>query len=240
MSSSLTSPLSNWRTTEGSASERRCQGGLNISTSIPQNPCLGWDFEERSNSCHHVQWNNEFHQVWRHPLSLSCILWGTSIQMATDSIRIMILSTLVNSFRFSFCRMASTGGRVQSKSPTWTLLKTFGAHWRHTFVTNISQEPSRAKDGIRAYWSKLTLELCSRYIDHLQKVMPIVVEEEGHPSGHWTIIFYEEQFIVCANVIAIVVTCTVLWCLVSWVTFDLFRYQTNIALLNKHCGESQP
>ena len=39
------------------------------------------------------------------------------------------------------------------------------------------------KEGIRAYWSNLSLELCSRYIDHLQKVMPIVDEEEGHPSG---------------------------------------------------------
>ena len=40
------------------------------------------------------------------------------------------------------------------------------------------------KEDIRAYWSKLTPELCRRYIDHLQKVMPIVVEEEGCPSGH--------------------------------------------------------
>ena len=40
------------------------------------------------------------------------------------------------------------------------------------------------KEGIKAYWSKLTPELCARYIDHLQKVMPIVVQEEGRPSGH--------------------------------------------------------
>ena len=39
------------------------------------------------------------------------------------------------------------------------------------------------KEGIRTYWSKLTLEVCARYIDHLQKVMPIVVMEEGRPSG---------------------------------------------------------
>ena len=40
------------------------------------------------------------------------------------------------------------------------------------------------KEGIRTYWSKLTPEVCARYIDHLQKVMPIVVMEEGRPSGH--------------------------------------------------------
>ena len=40
------------------------------------------------------------------------------------------------------------------------------------------------KEGIKTYWSKLTLEVCARYIDHLQKVLPIVVKEEGRPSGH--------------------------------------------------------
>ncbi len=40
------------------------------------------------------------------------------------------------------------------------------------------------KEGIRAYWKKLTPEVCTRYIDHLQKVMPVVVAEQGAPSGH--------------------------------------------------------
>ena len=40
------------------------------------------------------------------------------------------------------------------------------------------------KEGIRTYWSKITPAQCARYIDHLQKVIPIVVEEEGRPSGH--------------------------------------------------------
>jgi len=35
------------------------------------------------------------------------------------------------------------------------------------------------KEGIRTYWKKLTPEVCTRYIDHLQKVMPVVVEEKG-------------------------------------------------------------
>ena len=40
------------------------------------------------------------------------------------------------------------------------------------------------KEGIRKYWSTLTPEVCTRYIDHLQKVMPVVVQVEGAPSGH--------------------------------------------------------
>ena len=40
------------------------------------------------------------------------------------------------------------------------------------------------KDGIRKYWAEVTPEVCTSYIDHLQKVMPAVVEEAGAPSGH--------------------------------------------------------
>ena len=40
------------------------------------------------------------------------------------------------------------------------------------------------KEGIALYWRKMTPEMCTKYIDHLQKVMPIVVQEEGRPSGH--------------------------------------------------------
>ncbi len=43
---------------------------------------------------------------------------------------------------------------------------------------------SELKEGIALYWSKLTRETCTKYIDHLQKDMPIVVQEEGRPSGH--------------------------------------------------------
>lgn len=40
------------------------------------------------------------------------------------------------------------------------------------------------KDGICTYWKKLTREVCTRYIDHLQKVMPVVVQEQSATSGH--------------------------------------------------------
>ena len=42
---------------------------------------------------------------------------------------------------------------------------------------------------IRTYWKSLTPELCMKYIDHLRKVMPAVVKEEGGPSGYSTSVF---------------------------------------------------
>ena len=33
-------------------------------------------------------------------------------------------------------------------------------------------------------WKQMTSKLCSKYIDHLQKVMPDVIRANGAPSGH--------------------------------------------------------
>ena len=40
------------------------------------------------------------------------------------------------------------------------------------------------KDRIRNYWRSLTSELCTKYIDHLKKVMPAIVNDKGGPSGY--------------------------------------------------------
>ena len=40
------------------------------------------------------------------------------------------------------------------------------------------------KEGIKIFWKTLTPNTCSRYVDHLQKVMPDVIKVNGAPSGH--------------------------------------------------------
>lgn len=40
------------------------------------------------------------------------------------------------------------------------------------------------KNGIKQFWGTLTPEICQRYISHLDKVMPVVVQKEGNPSGY--------------------------------------------------------
>ena len=40
------------------------------------------------------------------------------------------------------------------------------------------------KEGIQQFWLTLTPEVCTRYIMHLKKVMPKVIEEGGGPSGY--------------------------------------------------------
>jgi hypothetical protein len=40
------------------------------------------------------------------------------------------------------------------------------------------------ENGISAFWDTVTAELCNRYIDHVYKVLPVVVEKFGAASGY--------------------------------------------------------
>ena len=40
------------------------------------------------------------------------------------------------------------------------------------------------KEGIKHFWKTLTPQVCSKYIDHLRKVVPKVIEVNGEPSGY--------------------------------------------------------
>ena len=40
------------------------------------------------------------------------------------------------------------------------------------------------KSGIERFWLTLTPEVCQKYISHLKKVIPKIVEVKGDPSGY--------------------------------------------------------
>lgn len=40
------------------------------------------------------------------------------------------------------------------------------------------------KNGIKAFWKTLTPSVCCKYINHINKVIPIIVERKGDASGH--------------------------------------------------------
>ena len=60
----------------------------------------------------------------------------------------------------------------------WGPLKQF---LRNTYKPKNLEE---LKEGIQQFWVTLTPEVCTRYIDHLKKVIPKVIQEEGGPSGY--------------------------------------------------------
>ena len=40
------------------------------------------------------------------------------------------------------------------------------------------------KEGIKQFWHTLTPEVCRKYISHVKKVIPKIIQEEGGPSGY--------------------------------------------------------
>ena len=43
---------------------------------------------------------------------------------------------------------------------------------------------SELKAGIKAFWATLTPEICKKYVNHLKKVIPKVIEVAGGPSEY--------------------------------------------------------
>lgn len=60
----------------------------------------------------------------------------------------------------------------------WHELKTF----LRTVVKPMNKQELVA--GIEKFWDSVTAEKCRRYIGHLCKVIPAVVEREGRASGY--------------------------------------------------------
>ena len=41
-----------------------------------------------------------------------------------------------------------------------------------------------SKAGIQQFWKTMTPEVCKKYVGHLRKVIPKVIELKGEPSGY--------------------------------------------------------
>ena len=52
---------------------------------------------------------------------------------------------------------------------------------RHTYKP---RNMETLMDGIKAFWKTVTPEVCRKYIGHLKKVIPKVIQVNGEPSGY--------------------------------------------------------
>ena len=64
----------------------------------------------------------------------------------------------------------------------WGSMKNFlrNVHFRKLENRNLAG----LKNGIKKFWKTLTPTVCCKYINHIHKVMPIVIENRGEASGH--------------------------------------------------------
>jgi hypothetical protein len=56
---------------------------------------------------------------------------------------------------------------------------------KHYISTQVRpQNKAELEEGLVEFWETVTPEKCQRYINHLHKVIPKVIECRGFPSGH--------------------------------------------------------
>ena len=110
------------------------------------------------------------------------------ILMATDCTRTSIQNIQAGTFNLFFLpATVSLGERALMKVRIWTLLRKYGGSMKNFLREKYKpRNMGKLKEGIRTFWKQMTLKMCSRYINHLQKVMPDVIAANGAPSGHWT------------------------------------------------------
>ncbi len=70
------------------------------------------------------------------------------------------------------------------ESPDLNPIENIWANMKHFLRTEIKP---RTKDqllmGIQKFWEGLTPETCTKFINHLKKVIPAVIENDGKASG---------------------------------------------------------
>ena len=59
-------------------------------------------------------------------------------------------------------------------------------HELKEFIRRVVKPHTKADliEGIKAFWAAVTVEKCRKYIGHLDKVIPAVIECKGGPSGY--------------------------------------------------------
>ena len=90
------------------------------------------------------------------------------------------------------------------------------------------KNPTELKADIRMYWKTLTLEVCRKFIRHLHKVIPKVIEVNGRPSGFK---YMHVRYIMC-HIILYVYHCVVLF--YSVFVFCFFAFHTTATCM--HCS----
>ena len=107
------------------------------------------------------------------------------MRKATGCTRTMTPNTQVATYRVSLKKITLIGGKSPAESPDINCIEKVWAALKH-FLRDKHKPKNLAelKEGIKVFWKRMTPEVCARYVGHLDKVLPAVVEAEGGPTGH--------------------------------------------------------
>ena len=95
--------------------------------------------------------------------------------------RITIPSTPADGPKTIFRKTTSIGGKRQP--PARPIENAWGT-MKNYLRSTVKPKNTRARMGIKEFWKTMTPEVCKRYVKHLRKVIPKVIEVEGAPSGY--------------------------------------------------------
>ncbi len=72
-----------------------------------------------------------------------------------------------------------------AESPDLNPIEMLWHELKHCLRKNVKPKTKEELvQGIMQFWRTVNTEKCTRYINHLQKVIPIVIERGGKASGH--------------------------------------------------------
>lgn len=78
--------------------------------------------------------------------------------------------------------------RTPPSSPDLNPIENVWGSLKEYFRTYVKpRNLGQLKSGIKEFWKTLTPEKCARYIAHLKKVIPKVIEVQGKASGYYFI-----------------------------------------------------
>ena len=76
--------------------------------------------------------------------------------------------------------------KTPASSPDLNPIENVCGSMKNHLRTNVKpRNLQELKDGIKEFWLTLTPAVCKKYIGHLKKVIPKVIEENGGPSGYY-------------------------------------------------------
>ena len=91
------------------------------------------------------------------------------------------------------------------------LLHLFGMNWK--FIRREVKPKNKAElvEGIKRFWLTVVATKCQKYIRHLRKVIPRIIELNGNATGYWFIVLW----FCCIQSNSIHWAGTPLWCCMS-------------------------
>ena len=77
-----------------------------------------------------------------------------------------------------------TWWKTPPESPDLNPIENMWHELKHHIRSRVKpRRKDELEDGIRDFWKTVTPEKCRKYIGHIQRVLPAVVEREGKASG---------------------------------------------------------